>query len=165
MKGFAPLCFSCLMPLTNIRNSYLITPMFLFVMFCRGGEHLTCITHVVVKRCVREMPTAAGFVARLGVLAAFILGGGVGVSTQISGLHRGLRLQTRVVARLNLRYSPEHVVQPETVADLMDHGVSVAERAVEGGIQHNSTWENTDTHMLDVNTAVCTQQCPCCWVK
>ena len=115
---------------------------------------LTCVTHVVVKRRVREVPTAAGLVAWFGIVAAFEFGRGVGVRAQVSGLHRGLRLQTRIVARLDLRYTSKHVVKPETVTDFVDHCVSVTECTVEGRVQHDSTCENTekeDTH--HVNTA------------
>lgn len=85
------------------------------------------------------MPTATGFVARLWIVAAFVFGRGVGVRAQISGLHRRLSLQTRVVARLNLRYASKYVVKSKTVTDLVDHCVSVAKGAVEGGVQHDST--------------------------
>lgn len=96
------------------------------------------------------MPTAAGFVARFGIVAAFEFGSGVGVRAQISSVHRGLRLQTGVIARLDLGYTSKHVVKPETVTDLMDHCVSVTECTIEGRVQHNSTCENPeeeDTHM------------------
>lgn len=84
------------------------------------------------------MPTAAGFVPRFRIVAAFVFGCRVGVCAQVSGLHRGLGLQTRIVARFDLRYTPEHVVKPEAVANLVDHGVGVAKRAVEGRVQHNT---------------------------
>lgn len=84
------------------------------------------------------MPRAAGFIARFRIVAAFVLGSWVSVGTQVSCLHRGLRLQTGVVARLDLRYTPKDVVQPEAVADLVDHGVRVAEGAVEGRVEHDT---------------------------
>lgn len=85
------------------------------------------------------MWTAAGFVARFGIMAAFEFWCWVGVRTQIPGLHRGLRLQARVITGIDLRYTSEHVVQPETVADLVNHRVGVTERSVERRVQHDST--------------------------
>lgn len=100
-------------------------------------SRLTCVTHVVVKRRVREMPRAARLVARIGIVAALVLGGGVGVRAQIPRLHRGLRFQTRVVARFDFRNASEHVVEAEAVADLVDHCVGVTECPVEGRIQND----------------------------
>lgn len=102
---------------------------------------LTCVTHVVVEGRVREMRTAASFVSRLGIVAAFVLGRGVGVGAQIARLHGRLRLQASVVARLDLRDPSKDVVEAQTVTDLVNHGVGVAECAVEGRVQHNPTWE------------------------
>ena len=117
--------------------------------------NLTCIAHVVVVRCVCEVATLTGVVARLRVSAVLVLGCGVSVFTQISCLQRGLSLQTRIVTRLNLRDPPENVVQPETVADLMDHGVGVTKCAVEGGVQNNTTYEwraDTDKHIFTLES-------------
>lgn len=85
------------------------------------------------------MPRAAGFISWFWIMAAFVFGSWVSIRTQVSCLHRGLRLQTGVVARLDFRYTPKDMVQPETVADLVDHGVGVAEGAVEGRVEHDTT--------------------------
>lgn len=72
-------------------------------------------------------------------MAAFVFGSWVSVGTQVSSLHRGLCLQTGVVARLDLRYTPEDMVQPEAVANLVDHSVRVAEGAIERRVENDTT--------------------------
>lgn len=96
----------------------------------RADICLTSITHVIVEGGVCEMTSAAGIVAWLGISAVLVLGCGIGVCTQISRLKRGLSLQAGVVTGLHLRNSPEDMVQSEAVANLMDHGVSVAKRTI-----------------------------------
>lgn len=87
---------------------------------------------------MREMPRAAGFIPWFRIMAAFVFGSWVSVRTQVSCLHRGLCLQTGIVARLDLRYTPKDMVKPEAVANLVDHGVGVAEGAVEGRVEHDT---------------------------
>lgn len=76
------------------------------------------------------MTSAAGIIAWLRISAVLVLGCGIGICTQISCLKRGLSLQAGVVTGLHLRDSPEDMVQSEAVANLMDHGVSVAKRTI-----------------------------------
>lgn len=123
---------------------------------------LTWVTHVVIKRCSREMSTATGFIPWFRIVASFVFGGGVGVSTQVPSLHWGLSLQTCIIARFDLWYTSKHMVKPETVADLMNHCVSVAKHAIKWRVQHNSTYKNrvrgrVCTVVNTANTPVCTQ--------
>lgn len=48
---------------------------------------LTCITHVIVKRCMREMTDATSIIAWFRIAAAFVFGSGFGVCTQVPSLH------------------------------------------------------------------------------
>lgn len=91
----------------------------------------TCITHIIIERCLDKVAAATSLVSRLRVSTVLVFGCGVRVGTQVPCFQRRLRLQTSIVARLDLRNAPEDVVQAQAVADFMDHGVSVAERAIE----------------------------------
>lgn len=124
----------------------------LMVVKAMQKSQLTCITHVVIKWCVCEMSTSASLVAWVRIPTAFVFGGGVGVSTQVSSFHWGLSFQTCIIARIDLRYASEHVVQTKAMPDLMDHGVRVTKRSVKGRIQHDSTWKSKETAVHDGST-------------
>lgn len=97
------------------------------------------------------MTPATGVVSRLRVPAVFVLGRGVGISTQVTCLQGGLCLPAGVVTRLYLRDPSEDMVEAQTVTDLMDHGVSVTKSAIKGRIQHNPTYKEQEAH-FDVKT-------------
>lgn len=100
----------------------------------------TCVTHIIIKRCVDEVAAAARLVPGLRVSTVLVFGHGVRVGAQVAGFQRRLRLQAGVIAGLDLWNAPEDMVQAQAVADFVDHGVSVAERAVKRRVQHYASW-------------------------
>lgn len=93
---------------------------------------------------------AARLVPGLRVSAVLIFGCRVGVGAQISGFQRGFGLHTGIITGFNLGDSAEHMIQTQTVTDLMDHGVSVTEGAVERWVQNDATCERNGERVRSV---------------
>lgn len=62
----------------------------------------TCVTHIVIERRADEVAAAARLVPGLGVSAVLIFRCGVRVHAQVPCFQRRLRLQTGIVAGLDL---------------------------------------------------------------